>query len=188
MEPKFDYESPSHENDPPNTRGPKYNRFDGHNHIFDIPEEVIRDSMNYKVRDDDVIIVTYPKNGTTWTQQIVTLIFHGGEVPEEVKKWGLYAWSPFMEIMGSATAEKMPRPFAMKTHLPFHLQPWNPKAKYIVVVRNPKDVCVSYYHHTQLFEPYQYQGRSFDDFFEYFITGDIESGSYFDWYLVMVAA
>ncbi|KAI1287457.1 Sulfotransferase 1C2 [Halotydeus destructor] len=183
MDPKLPFELPLHENEPPNTGGPKYNRFDGHNHIMDVPEEVVRDAMSYKVRDDDVIIVTYPKTGTTWTQQIVTLIYHGGEVPEEVKKWGIYSWSPFLELQGSERAEKMPRPFAIKTHFPFHLQPWNPKAKYIVVIRNPKDVCVSYYHHTQLFESYQFKGRPFDDFFEYYINGEVEQGCYFDWYL-----
>lgn len=33
------------------------------------------------------------------------------------------------------------------THLPFDAKRFNSRAKYIVVMRNPRDVCVSYYHH-----------------------------------------
>lgn len=32
-----------------------------------------------KMRPDDVWIVTYPKSGSTWTQQIVRLIINGGK-------------------------------------------------------------------------------------------------------------
>ena len=33
---------------------------------------------NLKLRADDVIVVAYPKNGTTWMQQLVKLITNNG--------------------------------------------------------------------------------------------------------------
>ena len=46
-----------------------------HNHHFD---STIWNDV--KFRDDDIIIATYAKSGTTWVQQIVAqLIFQGAE-------------------------------------------------------------------------------------------------------------
>ena len=56
-----------------------------HNHHFD--STVWND---FKFRDDDVIVATYAKSGTTWTQQIVGQILHGPD-PElataELSPW-----------------------------------------------------------------------------------------------------
>lgn len=49
-----------------------------------------------------------------------------------------------------------------------------------------KDCCVSFYHHTENIAGYNFQGGSFDDFFELFINGLTDFGDYFDcvmsWY------
>lgn len=82
-------------------------------------------------------------------------------------------------------AEAMPRPGAFKTHLPFRLVPWSDKAKYIYVTRNPKDTCVSAFHHMKNLPVNGFEGN-FDEFFEHFLSGDIDLGDYFDhvlgWY------
>lgn len=138
----------------------------------------IDDALTYKPRDDDLFIITYPKNGTTWTQQIVTCILNGGQIPEGKKVFDL---SIFLEMRGKEDAENMPRPGAVKTHLPYHLQPKNGTAKYIVVFRNAKDACVSFHYHHQMAPNYGNQGMDFHDFFKFFIKGALECGSYFDW-------
>ncbi|KAG8172291.1 hypothetical protein JTE90_019965, partial [Oedothorax gibbosus] len=137
-------------------------------------EENVKSAQNYRPRDDDVIVVTYPKCGTTWTQVILSLIFTQGE-PEGAKK--LFAASPFLERQGSKEAETMARPCILKTHLPFGRAPWSDKAKYICVSRNPKDCCVSYFHH---FKARTYSG-DFNHFFETFLEGSVYYGDYLDY-------
>ena len=50
--------------------------------------------------------------------------------------------------------------------------------KYIYVIRNPKDVLVSYFHHDRNipFNPLY----EWDEYFEKFMRGDVDFGNYFD--------
>ncbi|RWS18131.1 Amine sulfotransferase-like protein, partial [Leptotrombidium deliense] len=73
------------------------------------------------------------------------------------------------------------------THLPFNLIPKNKNAKYITVVRNPKDVCVSFYHFTkEMIRIHNVPDGTFDQYFEEFIAGRIAYGDCIDhmltWY------
>ncbi|KAG8177588.1 hypothetical protein JTE90_028309 [Oedothorax gibbosus] len=154
---------------------------------FQIPAmfsaEAFRSALKYKPRDDDIFIVTYPKCGTTWAQHILALIFKQGEPLGE--DWNFLSASPFLELLGAESAETMARPGAIKVHLPFHLTPWSDKAKYVYVTRNPKDTCVSYFHHMTANPAHGFTG-TFDEFFEIFLSGKIDYEDYFDnllgWY------
>ena len=44
------------------------------------------------------------------------------------------------------------------------------KCKYIHVMRHPKDVCVSLYHHMKAFTDYEYNGK-FPEFIDLFLNG-----------------
>ncbi|KAG0425721.1 hypothetical protein HPB47_027150, partial [Ixodes persulcatus] len=128
-------------------------------------EESVRSALNYKPVPGDVFIVSYPKCGTTWLQNIVYNILHG---------------------RGAECIKHMPKPGAIKTHMPFRFQPFSADAKYIYICRNPYDCCVSFFHHTKNIYAYQFQDGTFDEFFELFIEGKPDFGDYFDhllsWY------
>jgi hypothetical protein len=164
-------------------RGPTYHVIQGFKFATCFSKENIESGLAYQARSDDLFIVTYPKNGTTWSQHIVMLILNDGEIPEKVKENGIYAVSPFLEAEGKESSENLKRPAAIKTHLDYRLQPKHPDAKYIVVLRNAKDACVSFYYHTSMFPSYEFRGRSFGDFFKYWMLGEVECGDYFDWVL-----
>lgn len=56
----------------------------------------------------------------------------------------------------------------------------NPMAKYIFIARNAKDCVVSFFHHTRGFpQHYDFEGGDFDVFFELFVEGKVDFGSYY---------
>lgn len=148
------------------------------------PEEAVRSTITYEPRPGDLFIVTYPKCGTSWMQQIVYNILTDGNIPED--KTDAVLRLPFLEIQGANAAIHSLKPGAFKTHLPFWLNPYSPDAKYIYVARNPYDCCVSFYHHTKNFSMYHYEDGTFDDFLDKFVDGKVDFGDYFDhllsWY------
>ena len=98
-------------------------------------------------RDDDVIVATYAKSGTTWTQQIVgQLVFAGAEdVPlHEISPWlDLRVMPP--ETLAGLEAQTHRR--IVKTHLPLDALTFSPKAKYLYIARDGRDVLWSLYNH-----------------------------------------
>lgn len=76
--------------------------------------------------------------------------------------------------------ENMPSPRFIKTHLPVPLLPEQlkqVKPKIVYVTRNPKDMCVSYYHYCKLVHGLH---GSFDEFCDLFIQGKTPIGPIWD--------
>src|SRR3954471_24853 len=114
-----------------------------HNHHFD--STIWND---FKFRDDDIIIATYAKSGTTWLQQIVSqLIFKG---PEDLEVAEMSPWLdlrvPPREVKIPAVEQMKHRRF-LKTHLPVDALVFSPKAKYLYVARDGRDVNLSMWNH-----------------------------------------
>lgn len=108
---------------------------------------------NFEFRDGDIIIATWAKSGTTWTQQIVSqLIFNGVEglnIPE-ISPWLDLRIMPPEAI--AAVRQQKHRRF-LKTHLPADAMVISPKAKYIYVARDGRDAAWSAYNHLVNFRP-----------------------------------
>ena len=114
-----------------------------HSHHFD--STIWND---FKFRDDDIIIATYAKSGTTWVQQIVSqLIFDGQEELNvaEMSPW-LDLRVPPKEVKLQAVEAQTHRRF-LKTHLPVDALIFSDKAKYIYIARDGRDVVWSLYNH-----------------------------------------
>ncbi len=114
-----------------------------HNHHFD--STVWND---FPVRDDDIIIATYAKSGTTWLQQIVSQLIFNGEAGLEVAEM-----SPWLDLRVPPKEIKLPavevqthRRF-LKTHLPVDALVFSEKAKYIYIARDGRDVVWSLFNH-----------------------------------------
>ncbi len=114
-----------------------------HNHLFD--STIWND---FEFRDDDIIIATYAKSGTTWLQQIVAqLLFDGAEGMEVAEM------SPWMDLRLPPREVKLPFAVAqthrrfLKTHLPVDALVFSDKAKYIYIGRDGRDVVWSMYNH-----------------------------------------
>ncbi len=114
-----------------------------HSHHFD---STMWDGVNF--RDDDIIIATYAKSGTTWVQQIVSqLIFNGQEGMNvgEMSPW-VDLRVPPKEVKLPAIESQTHRRF-LKTHLPVPYLRFSPKAKYLYIGRDGRDVLWSLYNH-----------------------------------------
>ncbi|KAH6926193.1 hypothetical protein HPB50_015805 [Hyalomma asiaticum] len=148
------------------------------------PADIVREALSYRPRPDDLFIVSYPKCGTTWMQHIVYNILN--DRPPEGGFLELSKAMPYLEMQGAESATAMARPGAIKTHMPFHLQPYSKEAKYIYITRNPYDCCVSFYYHTKSIPEYCFEDGTFDDFFDMFLEGRVDAGDYFEhvlsWY------
>ncbi|MEO2003567.1 MAG: sulfotransferase domain-containing protein [Candidatus Poribacteria bacterium] len=116
---------------------------DFHNHHFDSTTW-----DDFPFRDDDIIISTYAKAGTTWLQQIVAQLIFNGEEDLPVAEM-----SPWVDLRLPPKEVKMPMIEAqehrrfLKTHLPVDALVFSPKAKYIYIARDGRDVVWSMYNH-----------------------------------------
>lgn len=100
----------------------------------------------------DVLVCSYFKSGTHWMMQIAHQIAHRGQGEYE----SIYDVIPWNEGPNPALGLPLhdPRPLRLsptglrviKSHAAAHHVPYNEQAKYICVVRDPKDVFVSSYH------------------------------------------
>ena len=102
----------------------------------------------YQPREDDIVIATYPKCGTTWTQRIVGMLVYQSD-----ESFGVQESSPWPDM-------RMPPPGAMlelaesqthrryfKTHLPYDALPVYEGMKFIHVARDGRDAAMSFHNH-----------------------------------------
>ena len=123
--------------------GAPQKRREFHNHHFD--STIWND---FQFRDDDIIIATYAKSGTTWLQQIVSQLIFGGQTGlpvAEMSPW-LDLRVPPKEVKLAAVEKQTHRRF-LKTHLPVDALVFSPKARYIYIGRDGRDVVWSMYNH-----------------------------------------
>ncbi|CAM4677899.1 unnamed protein product, partial [Lepidochelys olivacea] len=146
------------------------------------PEALSYVENEFQVRDDDVFNVTYPKSGTNWMLEIVSLIRCDGD-PGWVRNVLNWERGPWLEThLGMEVTLKYPPPRLLSSHLPVQLFPKSlqrSKAKIIYTLRCPKDVLVSLYHFSKLLRLFKDPG-SLDSFFEDFLSGNVAYGSWFN--------
>jgi aryl sulfotransferase len=101
----------------------------------------------FEYRDGDVIVATYAKTGTTWTQQIVgQLVFEGEEAALfDTSPWLDFRPVPLELILGTLESQKHRR--FIKTHLPLDALVFSPRAKYLYIGRDGRDMAWSLYNH-----------------------------------------
>jgi len=89
---------------------------------------------------DDVFLVSYPRSGNTWARFLISnLVF-----PDDPTTFtNVEARIPEIYFNPDHVMRRLPRPRILKSHECF--QPHYPRIIYIV--RDPRDVAISFYHH-----------------------------------------
>lgn len=105
----------------------------------------------FKPRASDVLITTAPKAGTTWMQQILHQLRSGGDPSfdsiDNVVPW-LERPRDNMSVQDIINRyESISNPRLFKTHCTYEQTPGTGIVKIILSSRDPRDCCVSFYHH-----------------------------------------
>ncbi|GCB81053.1 hypothetical protein scyTo_0022453 [Scyliorhinus torazame] len=127
----------------------------------------------FQVRDQDVFIVTYPKSGTTWMQEIIPLVYSNGDPTpvQTIPNWQRVPW--LEQKSGKELLESRLSPRLITTHLPYHMMPKSfstSKAKIVYLTRNPKDALVSSFHYHNMASFLENPG-TFEEFIHKFLEG-----------------
>jgi hypothetical protein len=89
---------------------------------------------------DDVFVVSYPRSGNTWTRFLIGNLIYPND---PVTFSNIESRVPEIYFNGDRFLRQLPRPRVLKSHECF--QPHYPRVIYIV--RDPRDVAISSYHH-----------------------------------------
>ena len=130
---------------------------------------------HYQPTGHDVIVSTYLRSGTYWTLQITYQIAHLGDGTfrqiHDVVPWAESSVSNIVSLSDTSPLKRSPTGLrVIKTHLESAYVPYCEHAKYITVVRDPKDVFVSFYF---------FRGSSFtlDEWLDMYLSGCLTMAS-----------
>ncbi|XP_076035141.1 sulfotransferase 1C2-like isoform X2 [Oratosquilla oratoria] len=168
--------------------------------ILPTPYLEIADKIyDFKFHESDVVVMTHPKCGTTWTQEILWNMVHNPNIDSPAAEEAVNGRSPYLDnpmlkqfaelCPGANPADgieiqrvaAMPGIRIFKTHLTFPLLPPDllDTTKVVYVGRNPKDMCISYNHHYRISRTLDFQG-DMDLFVDYLTNDELLYGPYWD--------
>ncbi|XP_067649779.1 sulfotransferase 1C2-like isoform X1 [Haliotis asinina] len=143
--------------------------------------DVVKGIRDLPIRPDDVFVCAYPKCGTHWVWEMARLLL-SGDTEAVVEKDEL-----MLEFIGNDVIQKFPSPRILNTHCLVEQLPrgvFEHKNKIIYILRNPKDMAVSFYHHHKKLPFYEYNGK-WENYFPALMDGKVDFGSVFtylkDW-------
>jgi len=110
-------------------------------------ETAVADSIRwdaFRPRRGDIVVMTPPKCGTTWTQMLCALLVHGPKLPQPLTR--LSPWldrlsTPTDALMAELDAQTWRR--VIKTHTPLDGIPYYEEVSYVFTGRDPRDAFLS---------------------------------------------
>jgi hypothetical protein len=127
----------------------------------DVPGRSIR------VFPDDTFIVSYPRSGNTWTRFLIANLLHRDE---PVTFANIDRLIPDIHAVPRKVLRTTPRPRVIKSHEYFDLR----YPQVIYIVRDPRDVAVSYYHFHRKFRRID-PDYPIESYVTRFIAGEFDS-------------
>jgi len=125
------------------------------------------------VYPDDTFIVSYPRSGNTWTRFLVANLLHPNE---PVSFDTIERLVPDAEAQSSKYLKRIPRPRVIKSHEYFDHR----YKKVIYVVRDPRDVALSYYNFSRKYR-YIDDAYPLESFVGDFVHGRLSSADWGTW-------
>jgi hypothetical protein len=132
-----------------------------------------RAERNFRVYPDDTFVVSYPRSGNTWTRFLIANLLHPDQ---NVSFTNIEQLIPDTSSQSNRALKRTPRPRIIKTHQYFDHR----YGKLIYIVRDPRDVALSYYDfqrkYMQIADEYP-----LDRYVDEFVTGKLISADWGTW-------
>jgi Sulfotransferase domain len=126
-----------------------------------------RGGRNFGIYPDDTFLVSYPKSGNTWARFLLANLIYGHE---RVSFANLEGRIPDVYKNTQKELRRVPRPRILKSHEYF-----DPRYKKVIyIVRDPRDVVISYYHF-HLKKGIIPDGYPLEQYVSRFVAGEIDA-------------
>ena len=117
--------------------------------------------------DDDLFLVSYPKSGNTWATFLVGNLLHP-DTPPDLES--IEYMVPESYLNTNRALERAPRPRVIKSHDAFR-----PEFRRVVyIVRDPRDVAVSYYNYAKKMR-WVNDSATYDDVMPRYLDGKMDA-------------
>ncbi|CAN4124637.1 unnamed protein product [Withania somnifera] len=150
-----------------------------------ILQGVIACQQQFQAQENDIILVTTPKSGTTWLKALLFALVNRIKHPTFEQDHPLLVNNPhdlvpFLEIKIYIDGDQVPKfssftsPRLLSTHLPFASLPKSAqylRTKLVYLCRNPKDTFVSLWHFTNNLKLDHTDTNSIGEVFDLFCKG-----------------
>jgi hypothetical protein len=122
---------------------------------------------------DDTFIVSYPRSGNTWTRFLIANLLH----PDEPATFAnIERLVPDSEAQSSRYLKSISRPRVIKSH-----QYFDPRYKKVIyIVRDPRDVALSYYDFQRKYRQIE-DGYPLPQYVSDFVGGRLSSAEWGTW-------
>ena len=128
---------------------------------------------NFAVYPDDTFVVSYPRSGNTWTRFLIANLIHQDK---NVSFANIEQLIPDTASQSNLALKRTPRPRIIKTHEYFdHRYP-----KTIYIVRDPRDVALSYYDFQRKYRQIE-DNHPLERYIDDFVVGRLISSSWGTW-------
>ncbi|XP_077998633.1 sulfotransferase 1A1-like [Glandiceps talaboti] len=164
----------------------------GYCYTSDLDRNAVESMKDFPYKDGDVLVAGFQKSGNHWLVQILIKMYedwglctHDDQRDASGLDWLMFAPQLQTVRQGWKTAfeeqmDSMPSPRLLRAHFPLevlspekHLR--EKRLKVICISRNPKDVCVSWYHYMKVFAAGRW-AQSFDKVLTNFVEGQTING------------
>jgi hypothetical protein len=128
---------------------------------------------NFAVYPDDTFLVSYPRSGNTWTRFLIANLVYPNK---NVNFTNIEKLIPDTASQSNRALKRTPRPRIIKTHQYFdHRYP-----KTIYIVRDPRDIALSYYDFQRKYSQIQ-DDYPLERYVEDFVSGRLISADWGTW-------